>query len=92
VRSRPLTARSAICPCYGYQIAKGKPSWLQGMHGVDDKFLQNFARKTGKEVATWKTKVWKNNITCWVMSAEALPMLFPGDIAFVTLNYHDFNT
>lgn len=49
-----------------------------------DKFLQNFGRKTGMEVATWKTKVWKNNITCWAIYAEPLSVLFPGNMQFVT--------
>jgi hypothetical protein len=55
-----------------------------GIHVADDKFIQNFRRKTGMEVATCKTKVSKHNIICWEMYAEALPVLFPRDIQFMT--------
>jgi len=57
------------------------------MHGTDDKFLQNFGRKTGMEVATWKTKRGKNNIKRWAISAEALRGLFLVDIKLVALNF-----
>ena len=87
MRNRPLIARSVICPCYGYQIAEGKLGWVYGMHGTDDKFLQNYGRKSRMEAATCNNKVRKNNITCWANYAEALPVLFPGDIHFVTLNF-----
>jgi len=85
VRSRRLTARSAVCSCYGYQIAKGKLGWVYGMHGTDDKFQHNFGQKTGIEMATWKTKIRRNNIKRWAISAEVLPGLFFGDIKLVTL-------
>jgi hypothetical protein len=32
------------------------------MHGRDEKCMQNFGRKTGREGAIWKTYKWEHNI------------------------------